>query len=94
MSHMTVACVHVKQKTKQKKVSEIMTWAQFHRAASAKKKCLSTKIARLFFTCYWQICHAIYIACDSWYLAVVNLALQWSGVLADNLILVSKDVFA
>ena len=51
------------------------------------------KIARLFFTCYWQKCHAIYIACD-WYLAVVNLAYQFSGVLAGNLILLSKDVFA
>ena len=31
--------------------------------------CLSMKIARLFYTCYWLKFHGIYIACD-WYLAV------------------------
>ena len=38
-----------------------------------QKSCLSTKIARLFYTCYLQKFQAIYIACD-WYLAVVYLA--------------------
>ena len=37
------------------------------------KFCLSTKIARLFYTCYLPNFYAIYIACD-WYLAVVYLA--------------------
>ena len=46
-----------------------------------QKICLSKKIACLFFTCYWQNFHVIYIACD-WYLAVVYLAWQLSGVLA------------
>ena len=57
-----------------------------------QKFCLSTKIARLFYTCYWPKFHAIYIACD-WYLAVVYLAYQLSGVLAGNLILLSKVFF-
>ena len=44
-----------------------------------QKCCFSTKIARLFYTCYWQKFHAIYIACD-WHLAVVYLAYpnEWS----------------
>ena len=37
-----------------------------------QKICLSTKLARLFYTCYWPKLHAIYIACN-WYLAVVYL---------------------
>ena len=38
-----------------------------------QKFCLSTKIARLFYTCYWPKFYAIYIAHDL-YLAVVYLA--------------------
>ena len=38
-----------------------------------QKICLSTKIACLFYTCYWPKFHAVYIACN-WYLAVVYLA--------------------
>ena len=38
-----------------------------------QKNCLSTKIARLFYTCYWPKSHTICIACDL-YLAVVYLA--------------------
>ena len=58
-----------------------------------QKICLSTKIACLFYKCYWPKCYAIYIACD-WSLAVVYLAQQLSGVLAGNLILLSKYFFA
>ena len=66
---------------------------QFHRAAYAKKKWLRKNTIRLFFTCYWQKCRAIYIACD-WFSAVVYFAKQLSGVLAGNLILPSNDFFA
>ena len=40
----------------------VETWGQFHRAACKQKICLSTKIARLFYTCYWQKFYGIYIA--------------------------------
>ena len=50
----------------------VYAWANFIELLK-HKICLSTKIARLFYTCYWPKFHAIYIACD-WYLAAVCLA--------------------
>ena len=49
--------------------------------------CLSKKKTCLFNTCYWL--NALYIACV-WFLAVVYLASQLSGVLAGNLVLQAR----
>ena len=67
-------------------VFQSLPGANFIELLKQKKKCLSTKIACLFYTYYWPKFHVVYIACD-WYVAVV-------GILAGNLILLSKDFFA
>ena len=74
------SCPHcTKQSAKHNKImltrrwlSDKLPWANFKELLK-QKICLSTKTARLFYTCYWPKCYAIYIDCD-WYLAVVHLA--------------------